>query len=144
VKKCFKCGTPKELNDFYEHPQMADGHLNKCKECTKRDTAARVAAMPDGGREYERLRNQEPNRKLARRRYSVEHRQRYPQKRQARLAVGYALKSGKLVKKPCEVCGSLLSEAHHPDYSKPLDVRWLCIKHHREADRLLRESKLQW
>lgn len=36
-KKCFACGRNKELNDFYTHPRMADGHLNKCKECTKND-----------------------------------------------------------------------------------------------------------
>jgi len=36
-KVCFKCGIKKDLNDFYVHPRMGDGHLNKCKECTKSD-----------------------------------------------------------------------------------------------------------
>lgn len=39
---------------------------------------------------------------------------------------------GKIPKLPCEVCGSEKSEAHHNDYTKPLEVRWLCLKHHRE------------
>lgn len=39
---------------------------------------------------------------------------------------------GRLVRKPCEACGSEKSQAHHDDYSKPLDVRWFCFKHHRE------------
>ncbi len=37
MKKCFKCGENKELELFYKHKQMVNGHLNKCIECTKKD-----------------------------------------------------------------------------------------------------------
>jgi hypothetical protein len=63
------------------------------------------------------------------------------QKRRAREAVKYALRTGRLVKGPCEAgtdCRGRVT-AHHDDYSKPLDVRWLCDGHHglehrKEAD----------
>lgn len=45
------------------------------------------------------------------------------------------VKRGKIVKMPCEVCGSLKVEAHHEDYNKPLEVRWFCRKHHKEHEK---------
>lgn len=42
-KTCFRCGTERRLSDFYTHPRMADGHLNKCKDCTRQDSAKRRA-----------------------------------------------------------------------------------------------------
>src|SRR4030042_4047067 len=47
--------------------------------------------------------------------------------------VKQALLSGELKKLPCLLCGVLNVEAHHPDYSKPLDVVWLCPTHHRRV-----------
>lgn len=43
-----------------------------------------------------------------------------------------AVRRGELVKQPCEKCGDK-AQAHHPDYSKPLEVQWLCREHHMEA-----------
>jgi hypothetical protein len=52
-----------------------------------------------------------------------------PLKHAAHWKVAAALRSGKLVREPCAVCGEK-AQAHHDNYSKPLDVRWLCREHH--------------
>lgn len=44
------------------------------------------------------------------------------------------IKRGKLIPQPCEVCGNPEVQSHHDDYSKPLQVRWLCRVHHLELD----------
>jgi len=46
--------------------------------------------------------------------------------------VRFAKQKGQLIKKPCEVCGVEEADAHHDDYAKPLEVRWLCRSHHRQ------------
>jgi len=56
-------------------------------------------------------------------------------KKIANSKVSTELKSGRLIKQPCEVCGEFeYVEAHHKDYSKPLEINWLCRKHHDERD----------
>ena len=62
--------------------------------------------------------------------------QRNPEKRAAHNIVNAAVRAGRLVKQPCEECGAgERIHAHHDDYSKPLEVRWLCALHHSEAHR---------
>lgn len=56
---------------------------------------------------------------------------RYPEKMAARAALRMAVRWGRITRKPCHKCGNLKSESHHRDYSKPLEVVWLCRKHHR-------------
>jgi hypothetical protein len=64
-------------------------------------------------------------------RYKCIQKERYPERVRAREIVSKALKSGKLVKAPCIFCGSNNVQAHHDDYSKPLDVKWMCRRDHR-------------
>jgi hypothetical protein len=99
------------------------------------------------------LRWQRENRDKARakqRRYEARHRERRnarhverdPVKHRARQAVKRALGRGELVRPDhCEQCGNgagvdvagrPLLHGHHSDYSKPLEVRWLCSECHGE------------
>lgn len=50
----------------------------------------------------------------------------------ARWLVKRAIEAGRITRQPCEVCGILPAQAHHDDYSRPLDVRWLCQTHHAQ------------
>jgi hypothetical protein len=62
--------------------------------------------------------------------YKKHQKERSPEKVAARDKVYHALKIGLLVKGPCEICNNPKTEGHHDDYSKPLEVRWLCRKCH--------------
>jgi len=55
----------------------------------------------------------------------------YPERRKALSAVSHGIRDGKLFKKPCMICGTVINvQAHHQDYNKLLNVQWLCSKHH--------------
>ena len=83
-------------------------------------------------RDPERVRARERARsRTARKRASIERSQaRYPHKLLARKMVRAAVVAGRLVRQPCAVCGATKVEGHHPDYTKPLEVEWLCRRHH--------------
>jgi hypothetical protein len=136
MKKCFKCQQEKPLSEFYKHPMMGDGHLNKCKECTKKDVRKNRRQNISHYRSYDRERgNRQTNE------YRKDYRQRFPKKTKARRKVAYHVMKGDLTAKPCEVCGADKTVAHHDDYDKPLDVRWLCQTHHAEWHKQNGEGK---
>lgn len=73
-----------------------------------------------------------PGRRVSRQRF---YQLKYPERYQARR------KARKLPMQPCEKCGSTTKvHRHHDDYSKPLEVRWLCHEHHKQADREQRKK----
>jgi hypothetical protein len=71
----------------------------------------------------------------------VRWKKRNPEKIKAHGLLKWAIHEGQVTKQACEVCGSPKSEGHHDDYAKPLEVRWLCRRHHAEWHRLLNEEK---
>jgi len=61
-------------------------------------------------------------------------RARNPEKAKAHDIFRAALRSGEIERGPCEICGNEKVHGHHDDYSKPLEVRWLCHLHHNQAN----------
>lgn len=102
---------------------------SQCELCRQREaqrrwearnpgvSAARARDRRDQTREYERNRYQnDPV---------------FREKKKARNMVLIRIARGTLERQPCEVCGEGEAQAHHDDYTRPLDVRWLCDTHHR-------------
>jgi len=145
-KVCFKCNVLQPLSEFYKHKMMADGHLNKCKTCTKKDTKENISKNHDYYIEYDKQRANLPHRVEARIKYSQteqgkksarESKNKWSEnnivKRSASIIVGNAVRDGRLIKKYiCENCGSTPKRihGHHDNYNYPMIVRWLCPKCH--------------
>jgi hypothetical protein len=76
-------------------------------------------------------------RKYANSEHKKNFRKRHPEKYECEKAFTNAIAIGKIKRQACEICGSEKSEGHHRDYSRPLDVTWLCKKHHVEEHKKL-------
>ena len=137
MKKCFKCGEEKDLSEFYKHKQMADGRLNKCKKCAKSDSLNHRLDNIEKVREYDRKRGARQTKE-----YAAMYKIKYPLKYKAHTMTGNAIRDGRLFKEPCSTCGSKEKiHAHHDDYAKPLNIRWLCSSCHAQWHRDNGEAK---
>lgn len=68
-------------------------------------------------------------------------RSKYPDRIKARGLVNKHTERGKLDKQPCCACNAPEAEAHHQDYSKPLDITWLCKQHHEQLHKAINERE---
>jgi hypothetical protein len=128
-KKCRKCEETKSLVEFNKHRDTKDGYLNKCKGCEKIYNANYRAKNRDKLRKYDKDRGN------SRRNISSinKYKEKYPKKIYAQNMIKRAIKQGKLFKEDCSNCGSKEHiHAHHDDYAKPLNIRWLCAGCHRQ------------
>ena len=157
MKKCFKCGLEKDISEFYVHKKMLDGHLNKCKECTKKDTFGITKEQIEKRKERDRNRPNAKERVLkncqriknneeARIKNNENKKEWYKKNKHKKYAnnlVMRALYSGKLIRPLyCEKCNSDLKiEAHHEDYDKPYVVVWLCVECHSNRHKELNKIK---
>ena len=100
-KECFKCKTVKPLDEFYKHKQMADGHLNKCKCCAKKDVSLHREINIEKIREYDRVRGKLPHRIELKNKINKRWRKAHPDRSNAQQKLRKAVKSGKVKKHPC-------------------------------------------
>lgn len=143
-KQCFRCLTVKPLTEFYKHAQMTDGHLNKCKDCTKSEATKNRWENIDRSREYDRARGKEPHRIENTVKQTKAWRDEDGRRSKAHLKVGRALKNGALQRQPCCRCQNPKVVAHHEDYDFPLDVVWLCQPCHKQRHKeMLQEQSVK-
>ena len=163
MKQCTECKNSLPITEFYKHTGMSDGYLNKFKVCTIKATTnyrlknfAKVKAYQavyqktDSAKKYRAVYQSGRVKTEARKTYLSAYQVAYQKTENFRVSVKkwqlnnpleyaahkkltHAVASGKIVKQPCEICGSTYRiHGHHDDYSKPLNVRWLCSQHHKQ------------
>lgn len=138
TKICSKCKQDKPLEEFYPDKRAIDRLQTRCKTCQKayrqseRGRAVeRRNAQTESRKAYQRRYRQTELSKAAQQRGQQQYRINNPHKKAAHSAISNAIRDGKLERGPCEVCGTTSNvHGHHEDYDKPLDVAWLCRKHH--------------
>lgn len=134
MKMCSCCGLEKLARDYQKRAASRDGLTASCKAClSSRDKARESPERASARRAYQ----MSEAGKIAHARAIKKYNERYPMRRYSRVIVGNALQNGSLVKPEiCETCSSSRKiEAHHDDYTKPLNVRWLCEDCHKEWHR---------
>lgn len=134
-KRCTTCRQVKALGEFYREAKRADGRSCVCKACRF------VYGQTEAGREAQRrYTSSEHGSEAVRRNTAITRSD--PRKYAAHKAVTIAVRQGRLQRQPCEECGSTRRvHAHHDNYSRPLDVRWLCSTHHKRHHARLRAGQ---
>lgn len=136
-KHCGKCGETKDIGEFYKNKTAKDGHQNYCKPCWKKDCADRKLRNPDRRRQISRdsARRAAAERAEGIRPKLVYRRKPYDIKEQARRRLQDRVARGVIIRQPCMFCGEPNGDAHHEDYTRPLDVHWVCRLCHAKVHR---------
>ena len=130
TKECRKCGWTKPLSAFHKSKTGRDGYKLDCAVCCREHSRLYRLDNIDRCRGYDRKRG---NRYQEKKEYYKKYRTNNQTKIKAHRLVSRAIIAKTLIPEPCAVCGTEENiTAHHCDYSKPLDITWLCSGHHKQ------------
>lgn len=135
MKRCIDCKRLRQLKFFHKEKHIKSGYRNQCRDCRNIRVTLNQRKNYDPVKEHVNYLKRKLSGKSAE--SNKRSRKRWPQKFKARELLQAKVRSGVILRLPCEKCGKRKTQAHHPDYSRPLDVRWLCVKHHGEVHRKL-------
>lgn len=138
LKCCRICNQTKQLTEFGLTKKSKDGRDSMCKTC-KRDSSRKHYNL-NSGRIKEKQRESYSQNKCRKDLNVRNYQTQFPNKVKAHRSANDAIRRGKLKPQPCENCGVLQTRAHHDDYLQPLNIRWLCPKHHSEWHRINGEA----
>lgn len=131
---CSRCGVEKPLEVFHKNKSKPLGHDYWCNVC-RNDFDRKRHATPQGIKRNKDYKNSDRGRERMRERLRLDY-QKNKHKYAARRMIQKLIKLGVIIREPCNMCGSDTNlRGHHPDYSKPAFVIWLCQKHHSEVHR---------
>lgn len=146
TKRCPRCTRHLPPTEFYVY-RRTGGLQSYCKACSKKSSMEHVKSeeAKQRHREWERAWWQTQQGKACHARSSKAHALRHPTKMTARQAINHQVRVGKVIRPDyCKRCGIANTpiangrssiQAHHRDYSKPLEVEWLCPECHKRADK---------
>ncbi len=136
TKVCGKCKQEKPISEFY--PSKRDGYRTRCKPCHREDC---IEYGKNGYyARYNKAYYARPDIVEREKAYNKEYRKR-PYVRVKQFAHKYvfnAIEAGEIKREPCAICEKEQAQAHHPDYSQPLMIVWLCLDCHRKVHSLLK------
>jgi len=139
-KWCNGCKQTKVRDEFHDDRTKPDGKCSQCKKCRSISFGRyRENNLEKRAENYKRWAENNRDKVAA---YDAKSRKLRPERHRVRGDVKTAILQGKLVRPDhCEDCGGTPVHSHHDDYSKPLEVRWLCPKCHAKADKERREHE---
>lgn len=127
MKTCARCKKQLPTSEFYKNSQKKDGLMTHCKNCDRLYRRKMRKLHPDTYKARDK--RYYAAHKEQKREYLTAWRKANKPKTDAHLLVRQALKRGVITRLPC-FCGEERTDAHHEDYTKPLEVQWLCRRHH--------------